>query len=116
MCEYLISCDQIDGELCLNGGLCKNLEHGGYHCQCVEPFYGPICQYVMDKPQFDALLVIVITCVCFLIAACAIVSLIIFRSVRKARATRGTYSPSTQEKFGNSASDLLKPPQKERLI
>lgn len=116
MCEYVSSCEQVEGELCLNGGTCKNLEGGGYHCICEKPFYGPICQLLIEKPRFDVILLIVVTCVGFLMVACAVVSLVIFRSVRKARATRGTYSPSTQEKFGNSASDLLKPPQPERLI
>lgn len=116
MCEYVASCEQIEGELCLNGGTCKNLDSGGYHCLCQEPFYGPVCQFLIEKSQFDVILLIVVTCVGFLMAACVVVSLVIFRSVRKARATRGTYSPSTQEKFGNSASDLLKPPQPERLI
>lgn len=115
MCEYVASCEQVEGELCLNGGSCKNLETGGYQCLCREPFYGPICQF-MAESQFDAILFVVLTCVGFLISACAVVSLLVFRSVRKARATRGTYSPSTQEKFGNSASDLLKPPIPERLI
>lgn len=117
MCEYVTSCEQVEGELCLNGGKCRTLESGGYDCECPRDlFYGPLCQFVVEKPQFDAIVLIVITCVGFLITACAVVSLVVFRSVRKARATRGTYSPSTQEKFGNSASDLLKPPQPERLI
>lgn len=116
MCEYISSCQQVEGELCLNGGVCKDLDTGGYHCACPEPFHGPICQYIVDKPQFDVILFIVVSCIGFLFAACAIISFVIFRSVRKARATRGTYSPSTQEKFGNSASDLLKPPIPERLI
>lgn len=115
MCEYVTSCEQVEGELCLHGGKCKNLEQGGYHCTCQDPWYGPVCQFQAET-QFDAILLVVITCVGFLLAACAVVSLVIFRSVRKARATRGTYSPSTQEKFGNSASDLLKPPVPERLI
>lgn len=115
MCEYVSSCEQIEGELCLNGGMCKNIETGGYYCLCPEPFYGQICELV-EKPKFDLILVIAVTCFGFLIAACTVVSLVIFRSVRKARATRGTYSPSTQEKFGNSASDLLKLPIPERLI
>lgn len=116
MCEYIASCNQFEGELCLNGGTCKDLETGGYQCICQEPYHGTICQFLTEKPQLDVILLIVITCVGFLMAACAVVSLVIFRSVRKARATRGTYSPSTQEKFGNSASDLLKPPEPELLI
>lgn len=115
MCEYVSSCEQVQGELCLNGGTCKNLETGGFHCLCPEPFYGHICELI-EKSQFDLIFLIVAACVVFLVVACTIVSLVIFRSVRKARATRGTYSPSTQEKFGNSASDLLKPPIPERLI
>ncbi len=53
---------------------------------------------------------------CILIIALLVVSLIFVRSVKRARATRGTYSPSTQEMFGNSASEILKPPPEERLI
>ena len=116
MCEYIASCDQIEGDLCMNGGVCKDLDVGGYHCVCPEQFYGAACQYVAERPQFDVTLLVIVTCIGFLLAACAVVSLIIFRSIRKARATRGTYSPSTHEKFGNSASDLLKPPVPERLI
>lgn len=116
MCEYIESCSPLGNELCLNGGTCKDSEIGGYQCICQEPYHGAICQFLAEKPQFDVILLIVFTCVGFLVAACAVVSIVIFRSVRKARATRGTYSPSTQEKFGNSASDLLKPPEPELLI
>lgn len=116
MCEYVSSCEQVEGNQSMNGGVCKNLDSGGYQCVCSEQFYGPVCQFVAERPQFDATLLVVVTCIGFLLAACAVVSLVIFRSIRKARATRGTYSPSTHEKFGNSASDLLKPPVPERLI
>lgn len=116
MCEYIPSCYHLQGELCLNGGRCEDTDFGGYQCVCPESFHGPICQHIVDKPPIDILLLIVITCVGLLVATCATISLVIFKSVRKARATRGTYSPSTQEKFGNSASDILKPPPEERLI
>ena len=59
---------------------------------------------------------LIITMGCILIIALLFVSLIFVRSVKHARATRGTYSPSTQEMFGNSASEILKPPPEERLI
>lgn len=116
MCEYVASCEQVEGDLCLNGGTCKNLESGGYQCACNEPHYGPICQFKLEKPQFDVILIIGITIAGLIMAGVVVLSFVVFRSVRKARATRGTYSPSTQEKFGNSASDLLKPPQPELLI
>lgn len=48
--------------------------------------------------------------------ALAVIMLVVFRSIKRARATRGTYSPSTQEMFGNSAGEILKPPPEERLI
>lgn len=115
MCEYVSSCEQVEGELCLNGGTCKNLEAGGYHCACPEPFYGPICELI-EKSKWDAIILFAGACITFIIIAIGVAGLFIFNSVRKARATRGTYSPSTQEKFGNSASDLLKPPIPERLI
>lgn len=116
MCEYVASCEQVEGDLCLNGGLCKNLETGGYHCQCQEPFYGPICQFISEKSQYNSILLLIVAVGGLFVIGCVAVFLFVFRSVRKARATRGTYSPSTQEKFGNSASDLLKPPVPERLI
>lgn len=116
MCEYITRCEQIDGDLCRNGGLCRNHELGGYYCDCLEPFHGHVCELVIEKSPYDVFLLIGIACVAFLIAAVVVVGLVIFRSVRKARATCGTYSPSNQEKYGNSASDLLKPPQPERLI
>lgn len=119
MCELVTKCEQVgEAELCLNGGHCRNLEGGGYECVCAQGFEGPICQSISEASKVDLLLLVAIGCVGCLLLACAIVSLLIFRSVRKARATRGTYSPSSQEKFeSNSASnDLLKPPVPERLI
>lgn len=116
MCEYVARCEQIEGELCRNGGHCVNLDAGGYHCACEEPFQGPICQTRRAEPQFSVLLVLgIFAALCTLILVIGL-STYTVKSVRKARATRGTYSPSTQEKFGNSASDLLKAPQPERLI
>lgn len=116
MCEFIARCEQIEGELCRNGGVCKNKDSGGYYCDCQEPFHGPICQYMIEKPQVELYMVVILMFVGFLVATCAVVALVCFRSIRKARATCGTYSPSNQEKFGNSACDLLKPPQLERLI
>ena len=141
-CEQLTSCNhhhQTSGNsLCLNGGSCLSLPNNtGYQCECAPHFHGPICQFEgAASGQLDLLLLIAIGCVCFLLAACALVSVLMLRSVRRARATRGTYSPSTQEKFeSNSAAacggsqlsatigsggatpdKLLKAPAPERLI
>jgi flagellar basal body-associated protein FliL len=64
----------------------------------------------------DVVFVIIVSIICFLICVLLVLSLFFVRSVKKARATRGTYSPSAQEMFGNSAIEILKPPPAERLI
>ena len=53
---------------------------------------------------------------CLLISIVLFATLLFLKKVKRARATRGTYSPSTQEMFGNTASEILKPPPEERLI
>jgi len=60
--------------------------------------------------------VIGISILCVAIIVFLMIILLSFRRVKKARATRGTYSPSAQEMFGNSVIEILKPPPKERLI
>lgn len=64
----------------------------------------------------DVVFIIIVTSACLLIVIVLVVLLYSVRSVKRARATRGTYSPSAQEMFGNSASEILKPPPEERLI
>ena len=60
--------------------------------------------------------VAVLSLICILIVVLFLLTFLFVRSVKKARATRGTYSPSTQEMFGNSSTEILKPPPEERLI
>ena len=64
----------------------------------------------------DVVFIIIVTSACLLIVIVLVLLLYSVRSVKRARATRGTYSPSAQEMFGNSASEILKPPPEERLI
>jgi protein crumbs len=66
--------------------------------------------------QMDLVLVLIVSLICILIVGLVVLLLFIVKGVRKARATQGTYSPSTQEMYGNSASEIIKPPPEERLI
>lgn len=66
--------------------------------------------------EVDPIFIIIVTSACLLIVIVLVLLLYSVRSVKRARATRGTYSPSAQEMFGNSASEILKPPPEERLI
>ena len=88
-----------------------------HFCECEAGFKGMLCEEPeFEKSQVDIVFVIVTSMICLLIMALLIISLWFIRSVKKARATRGTYSPSAQEMFGNSAIEILKPPPEERLI
>lgn len=68
------------------------------------------------QKRINVLIVLIASIGIALSIALLIILMIVFRSVKRARATRGTYSPSTQEMFGNSAGEILKPPPEERLI
>lgn len=118
MCEAITSCDKYEGLLCRNGGTCYNLDGNGYRCLCPEGFVGIVCEHQVPHKPFDVILFVVIACIGLLLATCAVVSLIIFKSVRRARATQGTYSPQTEEIYGERmfADTILKVPPTERLI
>ena len=102
---------------CMNNGTCRPNPATGNQtaiCDCASGFQGDFCEQSMHTP-IDWLWVTVISCTCLLVSLLSFTCLLL-RKVKRARATRGTYSPSTQEMFGNSASEILKPPPVERLI
>jgi len=114
--------DECANEPCLHNGTCTDLT-ANYRCDCEGTGYeGKDCEKTADyltraaSSQIDIIFVIVVSLICVLIIVLLVLSLLFVRSVKRARATRGTYSPSTQEMFGNSASEILKPPPEERLI
>ena len=114
-CEHVFT--GCDTNLCMNNGTC--LQHPKiketFICSCPDGFEGEYCQMKTSK-DFDLLFLLVISSCCCAIVLFLICTLIFIRRIKKARATRGTYSPSTQEMFGNSAGEILKPPPEERLI
>lgn len=105
-------------EMCRNNGKCVEDNINGVRlCECENGYTGLLCEQVIPlEAQVDILFVTVTSMICLLIMALLIMSLWFIRSVKKARATRGTYSPSAQEMFGNSAIEIIKPPPEERLI
>lgn len=104
--------------MCRNNGKCVLDQLTNAHiCECEPGYAGLLCEQRVDLvAQVDIVFVIVTSMICLLIMALLIISFWFIRSVKKARATRGTYSPSAQEMFGNSAIEILKPPPEERLI
>lgn len=114
-------------EPCQNGGVCRTDAsidgNGEYFCQCHPGFMGMLCEQqepVTATPhasEVNIVFVVGVSLSCVVIIIFMIIALLAVRSVKKARATRGTYSPSAQEMFGNnSAIEILKPPPEERLI
>lgn len=114
-CEHVFH--GCETNLCLNNGTCLQhpLMKNTFVCECADNYTGEYCQMKLSK-DFDLLFLLVISSCCLLIVVFLICTLIFIRKIKKARATRGTYSPSTQEMFGNSAGEILKPPPEERLI
>ena len=131
-CDPIYDCSQANG-LCLNGGTCVSSSQG-FSCRCPDGYEGLVCEKVASwlsalftaanhvdatrqiRHRPNLVIVLVVSFCTVLLIALMIISMVVFRSVKKARATRGTYSPSAQEMFDNSAGDILKPPPEERLI
>ncbi|XP_014260565.1 protein crumbs isoform X1 [Cimex lectularius] len=109
-------------ERCANGGSCvpQCLEKADYICECSHPYTGKNCTEVMQfgSGRVADIALIVVPILTILIVA-GLISLSVFLMMaRKKRATRGTYSPSSQE-YCNPRVELdnvMKPPPEERLI
>lgn len=107
---------------CEHGGTCLSActDKVDYNCECINAYTGKNCTI---EPQFtgtrvaDIALIVVPVIAILLIAG--LISLSVFvMMARKKRATRGTYSPSSQE-YCNPRVELdnvIKPPPEERLI
>lgn len=114
ICEHVFT--GCEPNLCLNNGTC--LQHpkikDTFVCECLSGYEGEYCQMKTTK-DFDLIFILAVSSCCLLIVVVLICTLVSIRKIKKARATRGTYSPSNQEAFGNSA-EILKIPNEERLI
>ncbi|KAH7640703.1 DNA repair protein Rad9,Rhp9 [Dermatophagoides farinae] len=111
LCDPIYDCSMATG-LCQNGGTCVQSGRG-YYCICSDDYEGLICE---KKKRINLVVILIASVGAIMTIALAVIMLVVFRSIKRARATRGTYSPSTQEMFGNSAGEILKPPPEERLI
>ncbi|XP_072176797.1 uncharacterized protein [Diadema setosum] len=110
-------CDEMDhcfSAPCQNGGQCSNAG-STYRCDCVNGYSGTDCTqastnlWIIIGASIAAgviLIIIIILISCFVC------------SVRKKRATQGSYSPSRQEMSGSfvEMDNVLKMPPEERLI
>ncbi|BET00878.1 Laminin G domain [Nesidiocoris tenuis] len=106
---------------CFNEATCKAacVDKSDYECLCTDAFVGKNCteKAYTNSRVTDIALVVVPILLIFLLAG--VISLFVFLMMaRKKRATRGTYSPSSQE-YCNPRVELdnvMKPPPEERLI
>lgn len=109
---------------CVNDGRCSPVceDKPDYECICPSDFGGKNCSE-LRVPEFAGTKVtdiaLVVVPILGILVIAGLVSLFVFvMMARKKRATRGTYSPSSQE-FSNPRLELdnvMKPPPEERLI
>ncbi|XP_035504606.2 protein crumbs homolog 1 isoform X2 [Scophthalmus maximus] len=114
-CEQEV--DECQSNPCLNGGYCRNLVNK-FVCMCDMSFAGDTCQMDLTSEGLtsDLLLSIGLASVVLLLAfVLSSVGLVV---ALNRRATRGTYSPSRQEKEGSRVEmwSITQPPPVERLI
>uniref|UniRef100_A0A0A9W8L0 Protein crumbs homolog 2 n=2 Tax=Lygus hesperus TaxID=30085 RepID=A0A0A9W8L0_LYGHE len=123
-CTHYDPCSTLspDNSICFNGGICKPncIDKPDYVCECTSSFEGKNCtepvRFASSRVADIALIVVPIFTILLL---AGVISLFVFLMMaRKKRATRGTYSPSSQE-YCNPRVELdnvMKPPPEERLI
>uniref|UniRef100_A0A672R8D4 Protein crumbs homolog 1-like n=1 Tax=Sinocyclocheilus grahami TaxID=75366 RepID=A0A672R8D4_SINGR len=110
-CE--LDLDECRSNPCLNGGYCQNMVNK-FQCVCVMTFAGKTCE--VDNVSSDLLLSISLVSVALLLVLFGVATALVITLNR--RATRGTYSPSRQEKEGSRVEmwNIVQPPPMERLI
>ncbi|XP_051551559.1 protein crumbs homolog 1-like, partial [Myxocyprinus asiaticus] len=114
-CE--LDLDECKSNPCLNGGYCQNMVNK-FQCVCEMTFAGETCEVDLNAASVtsDLLLSISLTSVVLLLVLFGVVAALVMALNR--RATRGTYSPSRQEKEGSRVEmwNIVQPPPMERLI
>ncbi|KAK9967460.1 hypothetical protein ABG768_001859 [Culter alburnus] len=114
-CE--IDLDECRSNPCLNGGYCQNMVNK-FHCVCEMTFAGETCEIDLNAESVtsDLLLSIILVSVILLLVLFGVATALVMTVNR--RATRGTYSPSRQEKEGSRVEmwNIVQPPPMERLI
>ncbi|XP_030853956.1 protein crumbs homolog 1 isoform X2 [Strongylocentrotus purpuratus] len=103
--------------ICQNGGTCVLLDATPtYECECADGYSGDNCEntatninWIIIGASLAAAVVLIIVIILLSFFVC---------SVRKKRATQGSYSPSRQEMTGSfvEMDNVLKMPPEERLI
>uniref|UniRef100_A0A8C9R5K7 Crumbs cell polarity complex component 1 n=1 Tax=Scleropages formosus TaxID=113540 RepID=A0A8C9R5K7_SCLFO len=102
---------------CLNGGYCRNLINK-FHCNCPLSFAGEVCQIDLNADNLTTELLLSACLVSAALFLSIVVASAALAVAAKRRATRGTYSPSRQEKEGSRVEmwNMVQPPPTERLI
>ncbi|KAF7666169.1 hypothetical protein LDENG_00116300 [Lucifuga dentata] len=114
-CEQEV--DECMSNPCLNGGYCRNLINK-FVCMCDMSYAGDLCQTDLTSQGLTSDLLVSISVVSVMLLLALILTSVGLVVVLNHRATRGTYSPSRQEKEGSRVEmwSITQPPPMERLI
>ncbi|XP_077440055.1 protein crumbs homolog 1 isoform X2 [Vanacampus margaritifer] len=114
-CEQEV--DECKSNPCLNGGYCRNLINK-FLCVCDMSYAGDICQTDLTSEGVTSNLLLAISLVSVVLLLVLIPTSAGLVVALNRRATRGTYSPSRQEKDGSRVEmwSITQHPPMERLI
>ncbi|XP_077390674.1 protein crumbs homolog 1 isoform X1 [Festucalex cinctus] len=114
-CEQEV--DECKSNPCLNGGYCRNLINK-FLCVCDMSYAGDICQTDLTSEGVTSNLLLAVSLVSVVLLLVLIPTSAGLVVALNRRATRGTYSPSRQEKDGSRVEmwSISQPPPMERLI
>ncbi|XP_077463009.1 protein crumbs homolog 1 isoform X1 [Stigmatopora argus] len=114
-CEQEV--DECKSNPCLNGGYCRNLVNK-FLCVCDMSYAGDMCQTDLTSEGVTPDLLLAISLVSVILLLVLILASAGLALALNRRATRGTYSPSRQEKDGSRVEmwSISLPPPMERLI
>ncbi|XP_057697225.1 protein crumbs homolog 1 isoform X1 [Corythoichthys intestinalis] len=114
-CEQEV--DECKSNPCLNGGYCRNLVNK-FLCVCDMSYAGDMCQTDLTSEGVTPHLLLAISLVSVVLLLVLILTSAGLALALNRRATRGTYSPSRQEKDGSRVEmwSISQPLPMERLI